>query len=481
MSAVAFEELRRTWNVATSQRDARTVKFMTVVALLLTVVIPIVGGISLVQEQRLPIVQLLQILLGIGTFWLAIVWAFVFVPGSIVMNSAANARLLPRQRRRLLQLALGGWLLVSAAMAAAIGQWKVLPLVGMYLLGFALMMSGRMGAIVLTFVPGFWPMLARHVLPAPLAQALSGNAGSAAASVLLLGAAVWVMARLYPAGGDRHLKQWGEQAGRLRRIDAAGWSAGNEPRGVLAAPGLRVYGASLRRACRDKRPGTMLMHALGPNAHWSAWLVLVGMLLLGSLALRILAATQGGDAVRGFIVGFSWSGLTGLGLMVAFSTAQFRQHLNRTRGEQALLRLTPLAGDPRLLNRRLTMGMLKMALTQWSMLSAALMTLATAAGHDAVLRQFAVCCLCGQVSLAVVFGDFARQPTLGLPRGMLLALLAAVELAAAAGLGWLSGDILVATWPWLIAISVAGAAITLWRGWRGMMAVPVAFPAGRLA
>jgi len=480
MSAVAFDELRRTWNVATVQRDARTMKTVSAFALLLTLAIPIVAGIAIVREHQLPFLALLRILVGIGGFWLAIVWTMVFLPGSVVMNSAANARLLPRQRRRLLQIACAGWLLASAALATAFGAWKTFPLVGLYLIGFALMMTGRVAAVLLTMLPGFWPFLTRSVFPEPLVRLLAAEATPLVATVVLLCSVGWAMTRLYPAGGDRHLKHWSEQSGRLRRIETQGWSGAQGNSGIVAAPGLRAYAAILRRDCRAPRPTPMLMHALGPGAHWTVWIATVAILLAVSIGLYILFSVRGDDFGRGFLSGFSWSGLAGLSLMVAFSTAQFRQHLGKTRGEQALLRLTPLAGDPTLLNRRLAAGMLGTALVQWLALSGALLILASMFGHDAVLRQLAVCCLCGQAALAVLFGDFARQPTVGLARGLAIALLALLELAAALGLGWLCGDPLTATWPWLVAISVAGGAVQLRHGWRTMLAAPVAFPAGRL-
>jgi hypothetical protein len=480
MSAAAFDELRRTWNVATVQRDARTMKTVGAFALLLTLGIPVVAGVALVREHQVQFLLLLRLLLGIGGFWLAIVWTMVYLPGSVVMNSAANARLLPRQRRRLLQMACAGWLLASAGLAAAFGDWKTFPLVGMYLIGFALMMTGRMAAVLLTILPAFWPMLTRSVFPEPLVRLLASDATPLAATVVLLCAVGWAMTRLYPAGGDRHLKHWTEQSGRLRRIETQGWSGSQGTRGIAAAPGLRAYAAILRRDCRAPRPTPMLMHALGPGAHWTVWIAAVAILLAASIGLYILFSVRGDDFGRGFLSGFSWSGLAGLSLMVAFSTAQFRQHLGKTRGEQALLRLTPLAGDTALLNRRLAAGMLATALMQWLALSGALLVLASMFGHDAVLRQLAVCCLCGQAALAVLFGDFARRPTVGLARGLAILMLAVLELAAALVLGWLSGDPLTATWAWLAAISVAGGAIQLRHGWRAMVAAPVAFPAGRL-
>lgn len=481
MSAAALHDVHRIWNVSTLQRDPRTIKFLNGFALLLTAAIPIVGGVSLVREHTLPLALLLRILVGIAGFWMTVVWVWLFVPAAVLMNSASNARLMPRQRRRLLQMAFGGWLLVTLALTTAFGKWPVFPLVGMYVLGFALMRAGNLQAVALTVVPGFYPLLSKQVLPATLVQTLSGDAGLLATSGLLMAGAAWSMSRLYPAAGDRHLAMRGEQLKRMSRSGHAGLAAPRDSHGFMTAPGLRLYAAILRRDCRVPRPARMAMHALGPMAHWSAWTSTIAMLVLLHLAGFAFVLVRGEAATRDFITGFSWGGLSGLGFMISFGTAQVRQQVERTRGEQALLLLTPLAGDKPLLNRRLAARMLHGALLQWAALTLTVVALGTLfGGADLMLRQFAVCCLGGQVALASLFGDFARTPKLGVSKGVLLGVLTLAEVALAAGLGWLSGSLALWTWPWLVAISVAAAALQVRHGWKVMLAAPVAFPAGRL-
>lgn len=481
MSAAALHEVRRIWSVTTLQRDPRALRIMTGLALLLTAAIPIVGGVALVREHTLPVLLLLRILLGIGALWLLVVWIWLFVPAAVLMNSAANARLLPRQRRRLLQMAIGGWVLVTVAATAALGKWPILPLVGMYVLGFALIRAGNLHAVALTVLPGLFPLLSRHVLSAPLAQSLVSGAGVLAASGAMLLGASWALARLYPPAGDRHLARRGEQVRRMARIDSATWTATRDSDSAINAPSLRTYAAMLRRDCRARRPDALLMHALGPTAHWSAWISTVAMLVVLHLAGYLVILVRGEAATRDFVNGFSWGGLSGLGLMIAFSTAHLRQQLERTRGEQALLLLTPLAGDRALLNRRLAARMGKAALLQWAALTVAVVGMGSLfGGADLMLRQFAICCLGGQMALACLYGDFAATPRLGFGKGLLLALLAAAEAALAAGLGWLSGSPLGATWVWLAAIGIGAGALHLAYGWKRLLAAPVAFPAGRL-
>ncbi|WP_296946173.1 hypothetical protein [uncultured Massilia sp.] len=481
MMAATFVDMRRIWGV-TRRRDPATVKFMTGLSLLLTVAIPIVGGLFLWRQHTLPVVLLLRILLGIGAFWLAVVWVWLFVPGAVLMNSAANARLLPRQRRRLVQMAIAGWLLVTLAAAVAIGEWGAFPMVGLYVLGFALMRAGHLQAVALTVLPGFWPALAKYVLPAPFVAAITHGTGLLMLSALLLVAVAWSLARLFPAAGDRHLRRRSEQVVRLSRLDAGGWGTVGETDSVMTAPGLRAYRAILRRDCRAPRADAMLMHALGPNAHWSAWIAAILLVAGLNLFAYLVVLVRGADAVHSFIEGFSWGGLSGLALMIAFSTASIRQQMDRKRGEQALLLLTPLAGDRALLNRRLGTRMLQNALLQWAAITAGVLATGALFGDAGLmLRQLALCCLGGQVALACLFGDFSRTPKLGIVRAVLLGALALFELGVAAGLGWLCGALLPWMWPWLIAISVIAGALQVRHGWRVLMAAPVAFPAGRLA
>jgi len=183
----------------------------------------------------------------------------LFVPGSILLNSPANARLLPRQRRRLQQMAVGSWVLVTAGVTAAMGQWAALPVVGISLIGLALTRAGRTEAAPLFLVGINWQTLSRHVLPSAIVDAAGSKAGLVTLSVLLLPMGVWALRTLYPAA-----------AGRL------------------------------------------LMHALGPLAHWSAWIAGMGGMLLFGAAVRLLLGWRGGDALREFIGGPMGAGLAAL-------------------------------------------------------------------------------------------------------------------------------------------------------------------------
>jgi hypothetical protein len=164
-----------------------------------------------------------------------------------------------------------------------------------------------------------------------------------------------------------------------------------------------------------------------------------------------------------------------------FSTAQYGQQMRRTQGEQALLRLTPRAGDAALLNRRLAGRVLRQALGCWAALTVVVLavSLLLGAGPDALLRQLGLCSLAGQVAMMGLLGDYANGTggwhlMLGLRAGVL----AAAQALAAVGLAWITGT---TPWPWLIEISLAVCAVLLRLDWKRMLAAPPAFPAGRMA
>jgi hypothetical protein len=207
---------------------------------------------------------------------------------------------------------------------------------------------------------------------------------------------------------------------------------------------------------------------------------LVMLLFMGTIARLGLAWSHDAGA-RGLVDLLTTVGPALLALTIAFSTAQYGQQMRRTRGEQALLRLTPRAGDAALLNRRLAGRVLRQALGCWAVLTVVVLgvLLVLEAGPDALLRQLGLCSLAGQVAMMGLLGDYAKGTggwhlKLGLGAGAL----AAVQALVAVGLGRITGT---TAWPWLVVIPLVVCAAWLRLAWRRMLAAPPAFPAGRMA
>jgi hypothetical protein len=421
---------------------------------------------------------LLRMLSGTVAFWLGFVWIMVFLPAAIELNSPANARLVPRQRRRLMQMTAAGWLIVTAGVTLAGGEWPMFPAAGICLIGYALMRAGRKAG-VLFVVALNWPALSRHLLPPVVVAAVGSTAGLLILSALLLPGGAWALRSLYPAAGDGHLARRDKQLKRPTWLERRGPAQGVEHTFLAGWCMARVYGPMLRLALRRPRPGAMLIHALGPVAHWSAWLGFMAFLLLAGGGVRVLLAWRGGPSLRDFVDGAAVAGLGSLTMVAAFATAAFSQQLRKTAGEQSLLRLTPLAGSAALLNRRLAVELLKGALRIWCMLAVVilLVTVMIGGGREALLREAALCLLGGQLAAYGLLGDFAGDGGWSTPLALQAALAGVAELAVALALDKISG---VSMWAWVAAIAVALAAWHLRSGWRTMLAAAPAFPAARV-
>jgi hypothetical protein len=478
MSATAFDDIRRIWRVTTFLRDERTMLVLGWLAVVCAILGEIGAGLAILRHHDSPLV-LLRVLLGVGAFWLAFAWAALFVPASILLNSPANARLVPRQRQRLLQMSGGSWLLITAGLTGAMGEWAAFPVAGLSLIGFAMMRAGRNEWAPLFIIGINWSSLSRYVVPPAVVDALASDAGLLTLSALMLPAGVWALRSLYPAAGDSHLARRGAQLKRGSWFERQGPAHAVESGWLSRWTTIRIYGPMLKLALRRPRPGAMLMHALGPVAHWSAWIggVLTVLLLGGGLDLML--AWRGEGARHDFVSGALNGGLGTMALFLALGTAAFSLQIRKTTGEQSLLRLTPLAGNAALLNRRLALELLRSALCNWAVRTAMILlaTVMLGGGRELVLREAALCLLAGQVAAMGLLGDFAGDGGWSVPLALQAGLLAAFELLVALGLAKVSG---VSIWAWVTAIAIVGGAWQLRRSWRTMLAAAPAFPAGRV-
>lgn len=501
MSAV-LQDYCNIWRVTTTQRDTRSNTFMAIFAGVLILVFAIIVVLGVLRHHALSIPVLLRVLTGLSGFWLGIVWATLFVPGALLLNSAANARLLPRQRRRLIQMVAGGWLLLTFLFTLASGSWKIAPVIGLFVFAFAMTAAGNRAALFGMILCGNMPWLSRIFLPSASAEFLLGETWQMIMAVLMLPALAWGMLWMFPAAGDKHYDRHSVQVNRLRRLEnGQGWAKESE-NNTRVWHALRRYGDALRRDCNTRDPGRMLMHALGPAAHWSAWIPSVATLLVIGVGVRLVLSVRSDAKLEAVLHGTSIAGLGGFIFATVLGTVQVSQQMSRVRSEQALLRLTPLAGDARFLNRRLAMQLLKNGLTLWALLTMAILVAGALINADtsALLRHLGLCCLAGQVAMMGLLGDYAShggwRPPAGrsllmvlinsfsgntgwdVSLGLRAFLLALLEGGVALAAGFLSGNAMVG-WLLLIAMAVTGGVFQLRRSWRVMLAAPPAYPARR--
>lgn len=471
----ALQDFRIIWRAATRQREQDALRGLYLVGIAIAacgIIVAVLGDLNAGQA--------LHFIIALVFMALAFIWTFLFVPGSVRLNSPINAWLLPRQRHRLLQMTSAYWCIATLGISYGLGNWAVLPIVGFAILSLALLMAGNKYVPYLLMLGGNVPWLARAVLPPAWVEGITGSAVVWTSSILIVPVAVWGLRWLYPAGGDAFLARRGDQIKRIDRFARCGETRPTVPEGMAWSGNLSLYGVALRRECLRADPGTMLMHALGPMAHWTAWAGAVAMVFVVSAVVHIVLDLPGGAPVQAFAGMLTGAGPAMMALLVAFSTAQYGQQLRRTQGEQALLRLTPLAGDAALLNRRLATRLLRLALAVWAVLTAVLMgaSFVFGTGPDGLLRQLGLCCLAGQVAMMGLLGDYAGSRggwnwALGLRAGAY----ALVQALVAVALGKLTGT---TAWPWLIELSLAVCLVQLRLDWKRMLAAAPAFPAGRL-
>jgi hypothetical protein len=476
----ALQDFHMIWRAAAAQREAQGVRIMGMGLGAVAICAAILMA-SAAAMGTLGTVQGLRLLIGFTSLALVLVWSFLFVPGSIRMNSPANAWLLPRQRRRMLQMTTAYWLLVTAGMAFGIGHWIALPAVALSVLGLALLCAGNKHVVILLVLGGNWPWLSRVVLPPAWGDAATGGGAALVLGLFVVPAAVWGLRWLYPARGDAYIARRADQMRRVSHFDQCGVDKQPAPDGMAWHGNLAFYLVALRCNLRRADPGAMLLHALGPSAHWTAWIGGIVTLLIAGGVIRLVLVWTHAAGVQSLVGWMMSVGPALLALTIAFSTAQYGQQLRRTQGEQALLRLTPLAGDAALLNRRLAGRVLRQALGCWAALTVAMMavSLLIDAGPDALLRQLGLCSLAGQVAMMGLLGDYANGAggwhlMLGLRAGAL----AAAQALVAVGIGWITGT---TAWPWLVLLPLTVCCVLLRLDWQCMLAAPPAFPAGRTA
>lgn len=467
--ASAWRDYRRIWTAAVTWRNPAAVEWGGRIALLLALA---AGMARLAGVLEYGVFWRME--LGIFIGWFAMLWITLFLPASVLMNSAPNARLVPRLRRRLLQMNGAGCLLLMVGMSLMFRSWSAFPLFAAYLLGVLLNRAGVRSGVVPIVLSVTWPQASQSMPPA-LLHAITAPASLLAESALLLACTAWSLLRLYPDGGDRHLD------GRARVVDSIRRFESGHAQGGRDTPWFMrwSYAAALRRACRRRNPATLLMHALGPGAHWGAWLALLAIVAALGVVMRLFLDVADGAAqhwMMDWVTGFDSAMMA---MTVAFSSATFAQQLRRTRGEQALLRLTPLAGDPAQLNRRLAAGMIKAALVNWGLLSCVFLGMAWVFSTPGrvLLCQFALCCLGGQFAMTGLLGNHAHSVArIGWRWWLRVALQAACSVALALGLSRLGGVF----WAWLALVAVAGWVAVVMHARRRMLGAPPAYPVERL-
>jgi hypothetical protein len=472
MIAAVFQDYGRIVRASTLQRHPRLLKIVAGLVLLLLIGLVAAGLAGILNLPNMAPAPTARFAAFGLLFVLVFVWALAHMPGSVLMHSAPSARLLPRQRRRFIELAYGSWVLMSAVAGLLMENWGAALILGTMSLAFGLTYSGRPAGLLLFLPYAAW-MAGMSRLP-PSATAVLTDTSSLQAMLALQFVVGWFALRAqYPVRGGEQLRERTERAQMVFSGNVVGTHMDGPVGRLLAAGSPR--GTLLGRACRRRDPVALLAHGLGPAMHWmsanTAAFVILAIFVVAELVVPPLSK----DAAQGALNGFISSAV----IAIVMQGMVYRKQLVRYRAEGALLRLTPLLGDATLLNRRLATALLKAGLLSWMLLTAMDLTALAFLGGSA--RQFAtvlaICCAGCQFLLPKLLDDFARRPTLTVNAVLYTAAIIVAEAVVIVCMGALSG---VDCWPWFAPLAAVVCAIQLRLNWRRMLAAPAALPVGRM-
>ncbi|CAN7570481.1 hypothetical protein [Duganella sp. LjRoot269] len=422
-----------------------------------------------------------------------LLWCGTWLRSAARQNQPEYAGLVPQLRRRLMVLTVlvlvATTLLVSALLAAVFGHFGYL-LAGIGL--FCVYMLFVQRYMLLVFLPSA-VILASVSVQRRLEQ-LIGMAAAAGEPVvagvgLIVVAALgaWGLLAVFPRGGDNHWTWHRKLNARLARQRNLAPSAGapaasGMPRWVklwCTASGT-VYRATLRRDNRRAVPASaarMMMHTVGVEGHHG---VAVGGLLLLALMTVLLVLYLGPD-VR-LVQQMAQTSVIQMSVLLAPLTyaGGAACAISRRGTEQSLYLLTPGAPRAAALNRLLARTLLTRFLLVW------LAAFACAAGLDAAIvggpplrgATFVMAMAVLPFGL-ILLRDYAGMPfsynhTMilgGCFAGAVVYLVAMQVERSVPGMPWF----------WLGGALALLSVLAMGLRWQRMMALPQAFPAGRLA
>lgn len=404
-----------------------------------------------------------------------------FVPGALKLNTPANARLVPRMRRRAMQLTVLVWMCVTGlgtllAPGSMLGMAAVFLGLGSWIIALALNRSGHWAGTPLLFLHPMAIMLIKAVPHAWLALLASGP-GLAVASLLMLAFGAFTLDTMFPEAGDRHFRLRAAQQLASEKATVEG-----QARQVrVSRLGGWMYDAALRRDCAHRDAGVLLQHLLGPAVHWSQrQLPFVLFALAAAGILAVLPRFASADTL-GAIANGSWVFVSSALAVQLFDYQRRMMRLDFTRAEQGLLKLAPsLPGAAADFNRRLARRLLRDGLVEWAVVSASVLGVVAVGGAPApiLLIQACMCCLTLPL-VASTLRDHARRSSAG---GWALVVWLLVSLAACL----LAGAVVRRMFGTPVMPVAAAAAVLLaimavaWR-WRRLCGAPHAFPVGRFA
>lgn len=475
MSA-ALRDYALLWRAALATRKPQMNAILCCVALLGALS---VGGLAWMKtsdpfEVAINCVRAIYAMLVVG-------WLMTFIQGAIGLNTPANAMLVPRVRRRAMQLTALLWLAAAAggallALRSPVAPMLVFLAVGLVLVVAGLARGGHPAGMLVYFLVPIGIMLNR-ALPRAWLPLLGSTPALAAAGLLLLALGAFALQTMFPHGGDRHFRLRVAQKLAADRTTVEG----QLKHASVPRLGRWIYDAALLRACSRRDARLLLMHVLGPSVHLTGRLLsMIFFVAIAAGVMAVLRVVADAATLEG-IAGSFWLALSTVLLLPLFDGERRLMRLSLTRGEQRLVRLAPsMPGRAGAFNRLLAARLLLAGLAEWALVSIGVLCVValTGASSSTLWMQACLCCLALPL-LAAALRDHARRSGTG---GWWMVLWQAAALGACFLAGIVAQRTLgtpVLPVAALASVLIAAAALA-WR-WRRLAGAPHAFPVGRFA
>lgn len=414
----------------------------------------------------------------LGSVFLLMDWVWRFMPGAVKLASPANAHLVPRMRRRLVELS---WLLCCIGVAgiasapytdaSQLGAWLFWVVV--FVAGSGLGAAGhRAGSTMATLAPIC--VLFADRLPAALTSMLSHPLAVVLALPVYAGILYLAVRAMFPQGGERH---WDMQARRQRWTAAAAGNLDPLTERLAAAYTKGGYATTLRRDSARRDARRLVLHAFGPAHHLKDMLLSLGLVAAVVFALGVYT-TWRVDA--GIAPDLGWLFACMLLAVPLLYCARLGQLSANLAAEQALVRLAPaMPASAAGFNLHLGRALLRQALAAWGLGAGGAVLLAAlgGAGPAALLRTASLACLVLPV-VAVPLRDHASRTHNAAVATVMLLLVSLVG-SLALGMAVYSTTGIPAL-PVAALASIGFTVPVALRRLRTMRDAPCAFPAGRM-
>lgn len=464
----AFTDYRLLWRAAFVQRQpSRTLPWSFVLAGLLSFLGSAAGYF---HEGCL---LSLRVGVAVSLIVLQFLWMVHLLPGFALMNTPANARLVPRMRKRMIQMTVAGWLVAFVAMLL-LPVWKLAPLVAMYMMSVSTGRSGNRTVFAFAAILACSYVLLKDISPDLLAF-FKSVPGFVCLSLIAAIFGAWCVRVILPAGGDRHFAERKQRVETIESLESmVSKRADLAPKRVTS-----LYALALRQAIRSGRPRRLMLHAFGPSATETltlpAWIFVV-MVCLASHFMMQRLGRPGAFPLLGWIMYLTVMLTLQVGTCIGWRTM-----MNSARSEQGLLRLAARSPSAGQWNRELGRALVRQVglNAAFGALAAIVLVTVTGLDRDGTILVLSLASVLFMPSIAFMLLDYSReQNPWSLPHVLFAFAVAAIVVLAHIALQFRIG---VASWLVLTGYSNAVGAIVAAVRWKKMLAAPVAFPTGRFA